>query len=171
MAEHIIKVLEVSESTHNVRIFKTTKPEGFSFTPGQTTKLSINAPSLLSKKRPFTFTSIPSDKHLEFTIKMYSDHKEGMTQNLKNIKPDDEFIIESPRGTISFKGPGFFIAGGAGITPFISILRDLQQKKSLKGNTLIFSNKTDRDIINEEELEEMKEQGLRVILTVTMQPS
>jgi ferredoxin-NADP reductase len=48
-----------------------------------------------------------------------------------------------------------FIAGGAGITPFISIFRDLFIKKQLEGNKLIYSNKTSEDVIMNEELEGM----------------
>ena len=50
---------------------------------------------------------------------------------------------------------GAFIAGGAGITPFISILRDLHSKQKIGSNKLIFANKTKGDIILEEELKAM----------------
>lgn len=58
-------------------------------------------------------------------------------------------------GAIQYKGPGVFIAGGAGITPFISIFRDLFIKKQLAGNKLIYSNKTSEDVIMNKELEGM----------------
>ncbi len=58
-------------------------------------------------------------------------------------------------GAISYKGKGVFIAGGAGITPFISIFRDLRTKNEITGNKLIFANKTRADIILERELREM----------------
>jgi ferredoxin-NADP reductase len=171
MPDEKIKVLEVSQVTHDVIRFKTTKPSNLSFKPGQATELSINTPALVSKKRPFTFTSLPSDEHLEFTIKIYPDHEDGMTQHLKDLKPGSEFLISEVFGAIQYKGPGVFIAGGAGITPFISILRSLRISSSLQGNTLIFSNKTDKDIINEEELSDLQDLGLRLILTVTRTPS
>ena len=41
----------------------------------------------------------------------------------------------------------FFIAGGAGVTPFISIFRYLRSKNELGNNKLIFANKTRDDII------------------------
>ena len=46
-----------------------------------------------------------------------------------------------------------FIAGGAGITPFIAILRRLHEDGKMDDNSLFFSNKTDRDIILKNELE------------------
>ena len=171
MPDQTIKILSVSPVTPDALRFKTTKPDNYTFLPGQATELAINTPSLVSKKRPFTFTSLPSDEHLEFTIKTYSEHQDGMTKHLSSLKPGDELIISEVFGAIQYKGPGVFIAGGAGITPFISILRGLRGKHQLQGNTLIFSNKTDKDIINDEELDDMKDLGLNLILTVTRAPS
>ncbi|MFN2336832.1 MAG: hypothetical protein ABR560_07660, partial [Bacteroidales bacterium] len=54
-----------------------------------------------------------------------------------------------------YKGAGVFIAGGAGITPFIAIFRHLRNEGALAGNKLIFANKTRADIILETELQEM----------------
>lgn len=49
-----------------------------------------------------------------------------MTNELSKIEVGDSVIIKSVFGAIHFKGNGTFIAGGAGVTPFISILRELQ---------------------------------------------
>jgi ferredoxin-NADP reductase len=48
-------------------------------------------------------------------------------------------------GAIEYKGEGVFIAGGAGVTPFIAILRQLQAEN--KTTTNYFTNKTANDII------------------------
>lgn len=50
---------------------------------------------------------------------------------------------------------GTFIAGGAGITPFISIFRQLRSKDEIGNSRLIFANKTKANIINEKEFSEM----------------
>ena len=71
-------------------------------------------------------------------------------------------------GTIQYKGPGTFIAGGAGVTPFIAILRRLHAKGGLAGNRLIVSNQTEKDIILRAELEAME--GLETLWTVTNDP-
>ena len=64
-------------------------------------------------------------------------------------------ILHDVFGAIAYKGEGVFIAGGAGVTPFISIFRDLQLKNEVGGNKLIFANKTKDDIILAIEFEEM----------------
>lgn len=166
--EKIVKVLNTGFVTHNVKRFVVEKPEGYSFTPGQATSVSINKPEWDQEKRPFTFTSLNQDKILEFIIKQYPDHN-GVTQELHRLDSGDELIIRDAWGTINYKNLGVFIAGGAGITPFISIFRDLEKKNQLKGNSLIFSNKLEKDIILEKELKQMFGQDL--ILTITDEKS
>jgi len=154
MEEHIVKILSIEQITHDVKRFQVEKPEGYSFIPGQATEVSINTFDLKDEKKPFTFTCLNSEPFLEFTIKIYPSHN-GVTNELGKLKPGAELIIRDVWGAISYKGKGVFIAGGAGITPFISIFRDLRTKNEISGNILIFANKTRADIILEDELKEM----------------
>lgn len=154
MADYKVKVLSVSTVTHNVHAFKVEKPDGFGYVPGQATDLSIVKDNWQKEKRPFTFTSLPSDDFLEFTIKSYADH-DGVTNQLLGISPGDFFEISDAWGVIAYRGEGVFLAGGAGITPFIAIFRDLHQKGQVGKNRLFFSNKTEADIILKDELEVM----------------
>jgi len=154
MEEYVVKILQIEQITHDVKRFRFEKPAGYIFKPGQATDVSINTPSLKNEKRPFTFTSLNTSEYLEFTIKIYSDHK-GITNELNHLRPGSELIVRDVWGDISYKGCGLFIAGGAGITPFISIFRDLQQAGKIHNNVLIFANKTKNDIILENELRSM----------------
>ena len=154
MEEHIVKILSIDQVTHDVKRFRIEKPEGYSFIPGQATEVSVNTTELKNEKRPFTFTCLNSDPYLEFTIKIYPSHK-GVTNEHGKLDPGAELIIRDVWGAISYKGKGVFIAGGAGITPFISIFRDLRTKNEIQGNKLIFANKTKADIILESELSDM----------------
>jgi ferredoxin-NADP reductase len=151
MEEYIVKILNIEAVTPDVKRFRFEKPTGYVFKPGQATDVSVNTPELKNEKRPFTFTCLNSADYLEFTIKIYSDHN-GITNELGKLKPGSELIIRDVWGDIAYKGAGVFIAGGAGITPFISILRDLEQKHMAGENILIFANKTKKDIILEKEL-------------------
>ena len=154
MEKHIVKVLSTNFVTHNVKHFEVEKPEGYTFTSGQATDVSLNKPGLEDDLHPFTFTSLNGWENLEFTIKIYTDH-DGLTNKLLNINAGDELIIHEVFGTIAYKQPGLFIAGGAGVTPFISILRKLKQQNHLKGNTLLFANHNEADIILKAEFEDM----------------
>lgn len=152
MEEHVVKILNITQVTHDVKRFQVERPEGYSFVPGQATEVSINVTALRNERRPFT--CLNSADYLEFTIKIYSSHN-GITNELGKLNPGSELIIRDVWGDLSYNGEGVFIAGGAGITPFISIFRDLQSKNSINGNMLIFANKTKKDIILESELSYM----------------
>lgn len=164
--DHIVRIIAIESVTHNVRRYVIEKPDGFIFEPGQATDVSINEQKWEKELRPFTFTCLNTDHYLEFTIKSYNDH-EGVTHRLGQLNIGDELIVRDVWGAITYKGPGYFIAGGAGITPFIAILRQLNKDGKLKGNTLFFSNQTDDDIILHDELKAMP--GLKVHFTTTKQ--
>jgi len=127
-------------------------------------ELAINRPGLSGEGRPFTPTGLAADRVLEFTIKGYADHT-GVTRALHQLEPGAELLMSEPFGTISYQGPGVFIAGGAGITPFLAMLRELARRGELDRQTLIFSNKAPRDVICEKELRHLL--GDRCILTCT----
>jgi ferredoxin-NADP reductase len=167
---HIVSIRSVEPVTHDVLCFKLEKPAGYRFNPGQATEVAINKPGWENEKRPFTFTSLNEDDHLEFVIKSYSDHK-GVTNELSKLKAGDELIIDDVWGAIEYKGPGYFIAGGAGITPFIAILRQLNKDGNAGGNHLFFSNKTAADIILKDELSSILEEDALFVVTDESSPS
>jgi len=151
MEKHVVRVLQTNFVTHNVKHFVVEKPAGYTFVSGQATDVSINKPGLEDELRPFTFTSLNHWENLEFTIKIYTDH-DGVTNKLLQVNAGDELILHEVFGAIAFKEPGLFIAGGAGVTPFISILRHLNLQNNLRNSTLLFANHTEADIILHHEL-------------------
>lgn len=164
MEEHIVNILAIENVTHDVKRFTIEKPDGYKFVPGQATEVSINKEGWKEEKRPFTFTALNETPNLEFTIKVYKDHP-GVTNQLDSLQPGDQLIVRDVWGAIEYKGPGYFIAGGAGITPFIAILRQLNKEKKLADNKLFFSNKTNQDIILEKEFTSMM--GNNVVYAIT----
>ena len=154
MKKYTVSVKSIDHVTHDVLRIVTEKPEGFNFVSGQADNISINKSGWLNEERPFTFTNLPTNDFLEFMIKTYPEHK-GVTNELLHLKPNDELVLHDVYGTINYKGEGVFIAGGAGITPFISIFRNLKTKHQIGSNKLVFANKTKADIILENEFKEL----------------
>jgi predicted ferric reductase len=150
MEQYPVKIKSIQHVTHDVLNIKTEKPLQYNFTPGQATDVSINKEGWQFEKSPFTFTCLPENNYLEFTIKTYPSHNR-VTNQLLQLKTNDELILHEVFGDIAYKGEGVFIAGGAGVTPFISIFRFLQSKNEIGNNKLIFANKTKADIILEKE--------------------
>lgn len=151
---YIVKIISIEHLTHDVLKIVTEKPSVYSFTPGQATEISINKAQWRKELRPFTFTCLPENDYLEFTIKTYPKHN-GVTNQLLQLRIGEELILHDVFGAINYKGEGFFIAGGAGVTPFISIFRHLKLTNSVGSNRLIFANKTRKDIILEQEFKEL----------------
>ena len=164
MEQHLVKIKSINNVTHNVLRIVTEKPQMYNFTPGQATEVSINKKGWQDEKRPFTFTCLPDDEDLEFTIKTYPSHK-GVTNELLQLKQNDELILHDVFGAIGYKGEGVFIAGGAGVTPFISIFRFLRSRNEMGDNKLIFANKRKVDIILKQEFENLLRQNFINILS------
>jgi ferredoxin-NADP reductase len=162
------EVLGIEPVTHNVRRYRLEKTAGFTFEPGQATEVSIDKDGWRERKSPFTFTALAEWDHLEFTIKSYLD-RDGVTNELWKLVPGDRLLLRDVWGTITYKGPGTFLAGGAGVTPFIAILRRLAADGALAGNRLIASHRTEADIILRDEFESMD--GLEVLWTLTDDPT
>lgn len=146
---HTVNIRSIEHVTHDVLRIATDKPSGYSYLPGQAADISLPQEGWENELRAFTFTSLPTDDFLEFTIKTYPAHN-GVTNQLLAMKKGDSLLVHDAFGDITYKGEGLFIAGGAGITPFMAILKDLEHKKQLGGNTLLFANKTKADIICED---------------------
>lgn len=146
--KELSKIQSIDHLTHDVIKIVAEKPAGLQYLPGQAVDISINKNKWEEELRAFTFTSLPEEEHIEFTIKTYPAHK-GVTQQLLSLKTDDELIVHDVFGDIQYKGEGIFIAGGAGVTPFIAIMKLLESQKNIGKNKLIFANKTQADIIHE----------------------
>lgn len=152
--KHSVRILDIKDVTHDVRSYRVEKPGGYQFIPGQATEIVIDKPEWEKERRPFTFTSLNEDDTLEFTIKSYEQHH-GVTDALMHLNVGDSLILHDVWGAITYEGEGYFIAGGAGITPFIAILRDLKKQGKVGNNKLFFSNKTSKDVILEKELKDI----------------
>lgn len=150
--------------THDVKRLVVSRPEELDYRPGQGVEVAIDRPGWREEGRPFTPTSLTDDRALEFTIKAYPEH-EGVTRELHALSAGDELLLSDPFGTITYQGPGAFIAGGAGVTPFLAILRRLARAGETAGHSLLFSNKTPADVLCEKELRHHL--GERCLLTCT----
>lgn len=154
MKQQVVKIKSTQHITHDVLQIVTEKPEHFNFEPGQATEISINQDGWKDEKRPFTLTSLPENDYLEFTIKTYPS-RNSVTNKLIELAENDELLLHDIFGAIAYKKEGVFIAGGAGITPFICIFRYLHSIHKIGNNKLIFANNTKADIILEKEFKDV----------------
>jgi len=149
-----VKIIAIEHLTHDVLKIVAEKPASINYQPGQAVDVSINKQKWEQELRAFTFTSLPDDKYIEFAIKTYPAHN-GVTKQLLSLNQGDEMLIHDVFGDIRYKGEGIFIAGGAGVTPFIAIFKQLEKEKKIGNNKLIFANKTKADIILKDEFHQL----------------
>lgn len=169
-AKYRSRILHRESVATNVSLYILEKPHGFTFTPGQAIELAIDEEQWRDDRRPFTITSLPDNPRLELVIKSYPvdenpDH-EGMTEHLgRDIEVGDRVIFDDAWGAIKYMGKGVFIAGGAGITPFIAILRKLEQDGNIEGNRLFVSHRTAEEVILQGEFARIL--GRNAVFTLT----
>ena len=162
--EFKVRIEDKKYLTHDVLQFTLEKPEGFTYSAGQAVEASPDDPKFKNDWAPFTLTSLNRDKFLQFTIKIYSAHN-GMTRALSKLNLGDSFLITDPWDSFISKGPGVFIAGGAGVTPFIALLRQMYVDGTVGESTLLFSNKTEDDIFLADEFKKVLGKNFINIIT------
>lgn len=149
-----VEIINIKRCAYNVLHVKTTKPENYDFIPGQATKIFIDQYKWRNEGPFFAFASIPDDNYLEFLVKT-AMRDDIIVDKILNLTPGDKLMITNPIGNMQYKGEGTFIASGVGISPFISIFKDLKAKGKLGNNKLIYTNKSEADILFRKELEDV----------------
>ncbi|HKJ72003.1 MAG TPA: FAD-binding oxidoreductase [Gammaproteobacteria bacterium] len=162
--DYSVTVLMTELVTHDVRRYIVERPAGFELEPGQAVMLALNAAGWEKVRRSFTPTSLPADRVLEFTIKAYPDHP-GLTRALHGLGPGTELRMSRPFGTLTYRGPGTFIAGGAGITPFLAMIRSLAGDGAAGDHGLIYAARTPDDLICPQELRHYLGERCRLVCT------
>jgi len=156
-------VSEVRRETHDTW---TLAFEGMrrNYLPGQFMILHMRGNDRV-EAHPFTIASSPNQATLAITVKAVGD----FTSFLSRIKTPSTALIDMPYGTFSLlnhPAEAFvFIAGGIGITPFMSMLRFAREEGAGRPILLLWSNKHERDIVFKKELEDI-EQALPTLKVV-----
>lgn len=159
-----VTLLNKEQLTHDVVRLTLERPKNYDFFAGQAIDFRLDRPETKDKVSPFTFTGLNTANHLELTIKCYPSHH-GMTEQVAKLQAGDEVIISEPFDTVALKGPGVFIAGGTGVTPFIAILRQLKVDGKLQGNSLFFFNRARADVFMQDEFLSMLGKDFHAVLS------
>jgi predicted ferric reductase len=105
-----------------------------------------------NQSHPFSISSHPSQSKLRLSIKILGDH----TNALKNLKTNTLVQIWGPYGTFSekfFTGkPAILVAGGIGITPFLSMIKAESETPLNRQISLYYSTSTQNESVYDEEI-------------------
>jgi ferredoxin-NADP reductase len=170
---YIVKLLESAEIAEGTMAFKFEKPTGYSFLPGQATDWTlINPPETDAEgtSRSFTICAAPDDAFLRFATRMRDT---AFKRTMKKMNVGDTISIEDPWGEFTLHEDttieAVFLAGGIGVTPSISAIRDAALTGASRKITVFSSNRRPEDAPFMDELEEAAKHNdsVRIIASMT----
>jgi len=134
----------------------------FNFKAGQFCFLRLNKDRLYAR-HPFTISGSPDEEDLHFTIKLNGE----FTKIALELKKGEEVIVEGPFGIFTLDEAEekeiVFIAGGVGITPFISMIKSNLYSSIKKNIALFYCSRTLKGTIFKKELDNIKEDWLKKV--------
>ena len=138
--------VEVAEGT---MAFHFEKPSQFDFKPGQSADITLAYPPETDSEgntRTFSIASSPFENELVFTTRMRDT---AFKRSLKKVPLATEVKISSAAGSFTLHKnrakPAVFLAGGIGITPFLSVVRQAHHDRLPHNLYLFYSNRRPED--------------------------
>lgn len=148
------------------------KPNGFEYKAGQHITITLLDPPETDEKgisRLFSLASAPHEKQLMIATRMRNTAFKRVLQTLsvgakvEIYGPSGSFLVpEDPHQ------PVVFLAGGIGITPFFSILKQADHDKVSRKFFLFYSNRRPEDAAFFEELLRLEQENANFTVVHTM---
>ena len=143
----ITPLLRKEDLAEGTMAFFLQKPDGFSYIPGQHATFRIINPSETDEEgdsRTFSFITTPGqNEEIGFATRMRDT---AFKRILKHADNGLEIEVKNPRGSMVLPQdstrPLVFLAGGIGITPLISMIRDATRTQSQQKISLFYANRT-----------------------------
>ena len=172
MAGYASKLLSRVEVAQDTMAFHFEKPQGFNFKPGQSVDLTLmNSPETDSEgnTRTFSIASAPFENQLVFVTRMRDT---AFKRSLKNIALGTAVKMDSAIGSFTLHKnttkPAVLLAGGIGITPFFSIVRQADHDRAPHKLYLFNSNRRPEDTPFLDTLRELEKSNPNFKLICTM---
>ena len=137
------------------------------YAPGQFQFLRLDGSGIIAEEHPFSIASSPApDGQVRLTVKESGD----FTSTIGRVKPGDLATLQGPFGRFSHvlhpSNDLVFIAGGIGITPFMSMLRYMRDRRDPRRVLLVYANRTPAEIVFRSELASMESSGFPTLKTI-----
>lgn len=150
MASVSTRLLARQEVAQGTLAFHLEKPDGFDFKPGQAFEVLLPRASAGSSGQDaghaFSIVSAPHEHDLVFATRMRDS---AYKRALAGLEIGAPLEIDGPFGSLTLhrkaERAGVLIAGGIGITPFISMIRHAVHSRSQQALVLVYSNRRPED--------------------------
>ncbi len=112
------------------------------------------------EERWFTISSAPYEKNIKITTRISLDKGSSFKNALQGLKPGQGIEADLPKGKFVVDDTAknyIFVAGGIGITPFYSILKQLDHDGKNINVELLYANRDEHDIPFRDELDTLSE--------------
>jgi ferredoxin-NADP reductase len=172
METYRIKLRHSEKVADRTMAFHFEKPNGFQFRAGQFVDLTLIDPAetdAAGSTRTFTLASAPFEDELMVATRLRESVFKRMAGRLS---PGDEVMLEGPMGSFTLHSnaskPAVFLAGGIGITPFLSISKHAAHERLDHRIFLFYSNHRPEDAAFQDILAELERANPRFRLIATM---
>jgi ferredoxin-NADP reductase len=161
------------EVARGTSAFRFARPEGFTFQAGQAINLALVDPPETDAKgnsRTFSIASAPSEGTLQIATRMRDS---AFKRVLGSLAPGAALKLRGPMGNFTLPAdrskPVAMLAGGIGITPFMSMLREEERAGSKRPRVLLYANRSPADAPFLAELHALARRGtgLRMASVIT----
>lgn len=170
MPTYQVKLSGREQVAEGTEAFRFEKPAGFSFKPGQAVTVELIDPPAGDgqSRRTFSLVSAPFERTLMVATRMRDSAFKGALKTL----PDGASVkLKGPFGDLTLDDaarPAVLIAGGIGVTPFMSMLRQAAQDTQPQRLSLIYSNRRPEDAAFLAELQGLERRNPNFRLCATM---
>ena len=173
MTTHDVRLLARDEIAAGTMAFHLSRPEGFTFKPGQAIDVLIGDAAEAANdnnRHTFSVVSAPSESDLVVATRMRDS---AFKRALGGLPVGSSLRIDGPSGSLTLHRDvsrgAVMIAGGIGITPFVSMLRHAAGEKSARQLVLLYSNRAPKDTAFLQELSALAQTypGFRLLATMT----
>lgn len=148
---HSYTIKAIEQMGDAVNITLSANGNAIKYSPGQFIFISFIAEGINREVHPFSISSASPDK-ITITVKSLGD----FTNTLKNLKAGAKAKIEGPYGRFTYSNfenkNQIWIAGGIGITPFLSMARSMAQKSGDYNILFYYSVKNEAEFLFKDEL-------------------
>ena len=172
MSTYTVKLEGREEVAQGTMAFHFEKPAGFSFKPGQTVDVVLDGAQTAGDpgaRHTFSLVSAPFQGQLVIATRMRDS---AFKRALKSLPTGAPVKLEGPFGSLTLHKdrarPAVFIAGGIGITPFMSMLRQAAKERSPQPLYLVYSNRRPEDAAFLAELQALERDNGNFHMLATM---